>query len=349
MNVVILAAGRGTRMRSATPKLLHDFCGRPLIDWPVAAALSAGAERVIVVVAEEGPLVDALPEGVLVARQAQPDGTGGAVLAAAEQIDRDATVIVLAGDVPLVEPSLLRELAAAHQRSDAAATMVTMVLANPEGYGRVVRDADGAVERVVETKEPSGASAAELAINEVNTGVFAFSAAPLLEALGGVAPVGGELYLPGVLPLLRAGGGVLATLPADDPALLAGVNDRAQLAAARTEAERRIQERHMLAGVTIVQPQSTSIGRSSCASSANAPISASRFLCGRLADRLNRTRRSPSPRRSPSWARSMRCSPTVMARRARTGRWCAPLSATTATTPLQNYCYSTRSGSCNPG
>jgi bifunctional UDP-N-acetylglucosamine pyrophosphorylase/glucosamine-1-phosphate N-acetyltransferase len=214
---------------------------------------------VIVVVAEEGPLVDALPEGVLVARQAQPDGTGGAVLAAAEQIDRDATVIVLAGDVPLVEPSLLRELAAAHQRSDAAATMVTMVLANPEGYGRVVRDADGAVERVVETKEPSGASAAELAINEVNTGVFAFSAAPLLEALGGVAPVGGELYLPGVLPLLRAGGGVLATLPADDPALLAGVNDRAQLAAARVEAQRRIQERHMLAGVTIVEPQSTSI------------------------------------------------------------------------------------------
>ena len=259
MNVVILAAGRGTRMRSATPKLLHDFCGRPLIDWPVAAALSAGAERVIVVVAEEGPLVDALPEGVLVARQAQPDVTGGAVLAAAEQIDRDATVIVLAGDVPLVEPSLLRELAAAHQRSDAAATMVTMVLANPEGYGRVVRDADGAVERVVETKEPSGASAAELAINEVNTGVFAFSAAPLLEALGGVAPVGGELYLPGVLPLLRAGGGVLATLPADDPALLAGVNDRAQLAAARVEAQRRIQERHMLAGVTIVEPQSTSI------------------------------------------------------------------------------------------
>jgi bifunctional UDP-N-acetylglucosamine pyrophosphorylase/glucosamine-1-phosphate N-acetyltransferase len=122
-----------------------------------------------------------------------------------------------------------------------------------------VRDADGAVERVVETKEPSGASAAELAINEVNTGVFAFSAAALLDALGGVAPVGGELYLPGVLPLLRAAGGVLATLPASDPALLAGVNDRAQLAAARTEAERRIQERHMLAGVTIVQPQSTSI------------------------------------------------------------------------------------------
>jgi bifunctional UDP-N-acetylglucosamine pyrophosphorylase/glucosamine-1-phosphate N-acetyltransferase len=257
--VVILAAGRGTRMRSATPKLLHDLCGRPLIRWPLAAAHAAGAGRVVVVVAEENSLGDALGEDAVIVHQEQPNGTGGAVLAAAAQIERDATVIVLAGDVPLLEAGLLRDLAQEHQRSGAAATMVTMVLAEPSGYGRVVRDSAGAVERVVETKNPSEASAAELAITEVNTGVFAFSGGALLDVLAGVAAVDGEVYLPGVLPLMRAAGGALATFAASDAALLLGVNDRAQLAAVRAEAQRRIQERHMLAGVTIVQPQSTSI------------------------------------------------------------------------------------------
>jgi bifunctional UDP-N-acetylglucosamine pyrophosphorylase/glucosamine-1-phosphate N-acetyltransferase len=181
------------------------------------------------------------------------------VLAAGPQIDRNGSVIVLAGDVPLVGAALLRELAAEHARSGAAATMVTAVLDDPRGYGRVVRDASGAVERVVETKHSGEASAGELELREVNTGVFAFAPEILLEQLAAVAPIGGEIYLPSVLPLIRAAGGTIATVTGEDPALLLGVNDRAQLAAVRAEAQRRIQERHMLAGVTIVQPASTSI------------------------------------------------------------------------------------------
>jgi bifunctional UDP-N-acetylglucosamine pyrophosphorylase/glucosamine-1-phosphate N-acetyltransferase len=257
--IVILAAGRGTRMHSATPKLAHDLCGWPLIHWPVAAARAAGAARVIVVVSEESPLEGALPHGVLSATQASANGTGGAVLAAAPQIDGSDSVIVLNGDVPLVDAALLRELAAQHEQSGAAATMVTIELDDPRGYGRVVRDADGIVERVVETKNSGEASASELEIREVNTGVFAFKADILLEQLARVAAVGDEIYLPGVLPLIRVAGGALATFAAEDAALLLGVNDRAQLAVVRGEAQRRIQERHMHAGVTIVQPSSTSI------------------------------------------------------------------------------------------
>jgi bifunctional UDP-N-acetylglucosamine pyrophosphorylase/glucosamine-1-phosphate N-acetyltransferase len=246
-------------MHSATPKLAHDLCGWPLIQWPVAAARAAGAARVIVVVSEESSLDGALPHGVLSATQASANGTGGAVLAAAPQIDGSESVIVLNGDVPLVDAALLRELAAQHEQSGAAATMVTIELDDPRGYGRVLRDADGIVERVVETKNSGEASASELEIREVNTGVFAFKADVLLEQLARVPAVGEEIYLPGVLPLIRAAGGALATFAAEDPALLLGVNDRAQLAAVRGEAQRRIQERHMLAGVTIVQPSSTSI------------------------------------------------------------------------------------------
>ena len=259
--VVILAAGRGTRMRSATPKLRHDLCGRPLLAWPIAAALDAGADHVVVVVGAEGPPLDELGEGVALAVQTQPLGTADAVAAAAAHIDRDAVVIVLAGDVPLIEPGLLRELAGAHTSGGAVATMVTAVLDDPRGYGRVVRGADGAVERVVETKVKGDATEAELAITEVNTGIYAFHGGALLDALAqvGTDNAQGERYLPDVVAIMRAGGGTVAAFAAGDPAVVMGVNDRAGLAVVREEAERRIQERHMLAGVTIVQPGSTSI------------------------------------------------------------------------------------------
>jgi len=257
--VVILAAGRGTRMRSATPKLAHDLCGRPLLHWPIAAAREAGAARIVAVLSVQQPLSEIVPDDVLSVTQAAPDGTGGAVLAARAQIGGSGTVIVLAGDVPLVDPGFLTALHAEHEGSGAAATMVTIRLDDPSGYGRVVRGADGEVERVVETKNDGEATPAELELREVNTGVFAFEPSALFDALGNVEPVGGEIYLPGVLPLIRAAGGHIATYEARDSALLLGVNDRAQLAQVRAQAQRRIQERHMLAGVTIVEPASTSI------------------------------------------------------------------------------------------
>jgi bifunctional UDP-N-acetylglucosamine pyrophosphorylase/glucosamine-1-phosphate N-acetyltransferase len=269
--VVILAAGRGTRMRSATPKLAHDLCGRPLLAWPVEAARAAGARRVVVVVAPDDTLAGLLsPErggpppwghGVELAVQHVALGTADAVSAAAEKIERDGVVIVLAGDVPLIEAELVRELGAAHGASDAAATMVTAVLDDPRGYGRVVRDESGELVRVVETKVAGDASEAELAIAEVNTGIYAFDGGALLDALDevGTENAQGERYLPDVLAILRARGERIATFAASDPAVVLGVNDRVGLAAARAEAQRRIQERHMLAGVTIVQPSSTSI------------------------------------------------------------------------------------------
>src|SRR5579859_7722536 len=169
--VVILAAGRGTRMRSATPKLAHDLCGRPLLAWPLAAARAAGAARTVVVVGPDGPPIAELGEGVEVAVQRRPLGTADAVASAATQIERRGVVIVLAGDVPLVEASVLRELLIAHERAGGAATVATAVLEDPRGYGRVVRDAAGEIERIVETKAAGDASDAELSIREVNTSI----------------------------------------------------------------------------------------------------------------------------------------------------------------------------------
>jgi bifunctional UDP-N-acetylglucosamine pyrophosphorylase/glucosamine-1-phosphate N-acetyltransferase len=259
--VVILAAGQGTRMRSRTPKMLHEICGRPMIDWPVAAALEAGARKVVVVGGADRALEDRLPEGVVLAVQPEPNGTGGAVLAAAEHLDGDAPVLVLNGDVPLVTPHAIESLVGAHVRNGAAATMMTMTLADPSGYGRVVRDASGAVERVVETKRPGDATADELAIREVNAGIYAFEALALLDALGrvGTDNAQGEIYLPAALELMRRDGARVAAHSVEDPSVLLGVNDRVELATARAIAQQRIREGHMRAGVTLVDPASTVI------------------------------------------------------------------------------------------
>ncbi len=265
--VVILAAGQGTRMRSATPKLLHPLCGRPVVDWPIAAARAAGAQKVVVVGGPDRALAPAVAVAagddadVVLAVQQEPRGTADAVQSAAEHIDRDAPVIVICGDVPLMTGEALRALAQTHADHHATATMLTMILDDPTGYGRVVRGPDGAVERVVETKQPGDATPAELDIREVNGGVYAFAGGDLLDALAQVTPdnAQGELYLPDVLPILRAQDKVVAAHTVDDPALALGINDRGDLAAVRAIAQQRIHARHMAAGVTIVDPGSTVI------------------------------------------------------------------------------------------
>jgi bifunctional UDP-N-acetylglucosamine pyrophosphorylase/glucosamine-1-phosphate N-acetyltransferase len=257
--VVIMAAGEGTRMRSRTPKMLHDLCGRPMIGWPVAAALAAGAAEVVVVGGPDRAIEGYLADGVVLVEQAQANGTGGAVLAAAEHIG-DGPVLVLNGDVPLITAEALTGLMEAHAQGGAA-TVATMVLDDPRGYGRVVRGADGSVERVVETKRPGDATAEELRIGEVNSGVYAFDGALLLEALRRLdtANAQGELYLPGVLELLARDGARVAAHLVEDAGLLLGVNDRVELARVRALAQQRIHEAHMCAGVTIVDPASTLI------------------------------------------------------------------------------------------
>jgi len=259
--VVILAAGQGTRMRSALPKVLHPLCGRPLVHWPIHAARDAGAGRIVVVDSAARPLDGHLPHDVLLAVQERPDGTADALEAAAAAFPEDGAVVVLSGDVPLVTAAFVSELMAAHAASGAAATMATMLLDDPGDYGRVLRDETGAVTGVVEAKGGGDATGEQLAIREVNTGIFAFDARALRAALPrvGADNAQGERYLPDVLPLLRAAGHTVAAHVVADATLTLGVNDRADLAAVRAIAQARIHDRLMRAGVTIVDPASTTI------------------------------------------------------------------------------------------
>jgi bifunctional UDP-N-acetylglucosamine pyrophosphorylase/glucosamine-1-phosphate N-acetyltransferase len=266
--VLILAAGQGTRMRSRTPKVLHELCGRPMVLWPVHAALRAGAGRVIVVDAPQRAIEPVLPQGVELAVQERANGTGGAVAAALARLDAGseadpaAPVLVLSGDVPLIGAETIETLVEAHRQSGAAMTVASAVLDDPSGYGRVVRDADGAVQRIVETKRAGDSTQAERELREVNTGVYAFALSALRTALPrlGTENSQGELYLPQVLELLRADGAVVAAHPlADAATLLLGVNDRASLARVRRIAQDAIHREHMLAGVTIVDPHATVI------------------------------------------------------------------------------------------
>ncbi len=259
--VLILAAGQGTRMRSATPKVLHELCGRPMVLWPVHAALQAGAGKVVVVDSPAKALEAILPAAVKLAVQPKSNGTGGAVIAAAPEIDPNAAVMILSGDVPLVSAQAIAELLAAHTAAGTPATMATTVLADPSGYGRVVRDSAGNVQRVVETKKAGDATPQELEISEVNTGIYVFDGQALLDTLPGLTAdnAQAELYLPQVLDLLRADGHAVAAHKVDDPGLVLGVNDRVALSHVTALAQQAIHERHMRAGVTIVNPPATVI------------------------------------------------------------------------------------------
>jgi bifunctional UDP-N-acetylglucosamine pyrophosphorylase / glucosamine-1-phosphate N-acetyltransferase len=265
-------------MRSRTPKVLHELCGLPMVLWPVRAALAAGAGQVVVVDSPERALQGVLPVGVRLAVQPQSNGTGGAVVAAMAQLAAgaaegaetaegagdaggDAPVVILSGDVPLVRAETIAELVHAHESSGAGATMASTVLDDPSGYGRVVRDGDGAVVSVVETKTDGDATPEQLQIREVNTGVYVFSAQALREALPRLSAdnAQGELYLPQALDLIRGDGGTVAAHAVADERLVLGVNDRAALAQVRALAQEAIHARHMAAGVTIVDPRATVI------------------------------------------------------------------------------------------
>jgi bifunctional UDP-N-acetylglucosamine pyrophosphorylase/glucosamine-1-phosphate N-acetyltransferase len=252
-------------MRSATAKVLHEICGRPMVLWPVLAARQAGAGRIVVIDSPQRATEGVLPEDVELVVQEQPDGTGGAVAAALAKLgqssDPEAPLLVLSGDVPLVSAEAIEELVEAHRTAGAAATMATAVLEDPAGYGRVVRDGDGRLERVVETKRAGDSTQAEREIREVNTGIFVFDPAALRRALPrlGTDNAQGERYLPQVLDLIKADGAPITAHLVDDERLVLGVNDRLSLARVRGLAQRAIHERHMLAGVTIVDPGATVI------------------------------------------------------------------------------------------
>jgi bifunctional UDP-N-acetylglucosamine pyrophosphorylase/glucosamine-1-phosphate N-acetyltransferase len=259
--VVILAAGQGTRMRSSVPKLLHQICGRAMIGWPIAAARGAQAARIVVVQSPNTPLDAYLDADVVTVIQERAQGTADAVKAAGQYLDTQAPVVVLNGDAPLITPATVHALALQQEQSGAGATLLTAELEDPSGYGRVVRAADGSVEKVVETKRPEDATADELLIKEINSGIYAFDGPALIDALAQVGNdnAQAEYYLPDVLSIMRAAGRTVSAVRLADASELLGVNDRAQLADVQRVAQARIQRTHMLAGATIISPETTLI------------------------------------------------------------------------------------------
>lgn len=257
--VLVMAAGEGTRMRSSVPKVLHPVCGRAMVAWPVLAAREAGAGRVYAIVSPERDISAGLPEGVETIVQPAPDGTGGAMRAALDAIRDSDEVVVLSGDHPLVSAEMIRSLLDVHRSAGAAATLMTVELDDPGSYGRIVRDEGGDVTEVVETKHPENVPAEHLAIREVNVGTYAFDPAPFAAALEGIGAgnEAGEYRIGDVLPVLRERGLRVVAYEAGNPHANLGVNTRADLAVVAREARRLICERHMLAGVTITDPDAT--------------------------------------------------------------------------------------------
>jgi bifunctional UDP-N-acetylglucosamine pyrophosphorylase / glucosamine-1-phosphate N-acetyltransferase len=261
---VILAGGKGTRMRSQTPKLLHRAAGRTLLEWITSAVAEAGAEPVVAVVpAGGGDVAEGVPGWVRTAEQAVPLGTGDAARSAGPALAGfEGDVLVLNGDHPLTDPATLRELVDAHRAAGAAASVLTFTRTAAIGgdFGRVVADGDQ-VARIVEVRD---AGPAERALTEVSSGIFVFRSAALWPALGRLSADNdqGELYLPDVVAALRSDGERVIAHHHDDATIALGVNTRADLAEAARILRARIARRHMLEGVTIVDPASTHIDAS---------------------------------------------------------------------------------------
>ena len=257
--VLIMAAGQGTRMRSETPKVLHRIAGKMLVEWVIDAARAAGAGRVVAVVRPGDGVAEGLPQGVEVVEQREGEGTGAAVLAARKALADRGPVIVLSGDQPLITTDQLEALLAEHEDRGAVATLLTTDQLDPAGYGRIVRDSDGSVDRIFETKRTDGLTREELAVREINLGTYVFEAKALFDALDQVGLEKGERYLTGVFPVIRQNGGTIAAHSTDDADAAIGVNDRAGLMQAEMAVQRRLIEQHARAGVTFLHPDSTRV------------------------------------------------------------------------------------------
>ncbi|HWX10230.1 MAG TPA: NTP transferase domain-containing protein, partial [Gaiellaceae bacterium] len=256
---VVMAGGLGTRMKSATPKHLHPVLGRRLVDWVIRAAEDAGVRRIVVVTSPE---TAGLFDGHEVAVQQSPLGTGDAVRSARGTLAGVAgDVLVLNGDVPALPAELVRALVATHRAAGAAGTVLAFEPPDPRAYGRIVRDASGGLARIVEAAD---ASPEELALREVNSGIYVFRAEKLWPALERLEPhnAQGELYVTDTLGLLVGDGDPVAVHTAPVAWEVEGINTRVELAAVTAALRDRINEAHMLAGVTIVDPASTWIDES---------------------------------------------------------------------------------------
>ena len=262
--IVVLAAGQGTRMKSSRPKVLHELAGVPLLGHVLATARELSAAHVVTVVRHERDLVAAaveefLPEAVVVDQDDIP-GTGRAVQVAVDALpaDFDGDVVVVSGDVPLLDAATLSGLLEAHRRATAAATLLSAIVDDATGYGRVVRDADGSLSRIVEHRD---ASDEERAITEINSGTYVFTVSALRSRLPrlGADNDQGELYLTDVVGMLRGDGEPVEAVPVGDAWVVEGINDRVQLSRAAARLNAMIVRGWQLAGVTVHDPNSTRI------------------------------------------------------------------------------------------
>ncbi len=260
--VVILAAGQGTRMKSTTPKVLHRIGGKPLISHVLDTAAGLQPETVIAVVRHEREqvaqaILDHAPGTVIVDQDDVP-GTGRAVELAIAALpgDFDGSIVVLSGDAPLIDVPTLERLVSGHIEARRGMTLLSAIFDNPTGLGRILREHDGAMVGIVEEKD---ASEAQRRITEINGGIYVFARAALSRALDEIDTnnAQAEKYLTDAAARILAVGGLVDAVATDDPWLIAGVNDRAQLADAGRELNRRIVLRHQRAGVTVVDPATT--------------------------------------------------------------------------------------------
>jgi len=259
--VVVLAAGLGTRMKSELPKVLHLLYGQPLLAYVLRTAVSLPAERLLVVVGYREDLVRETFRGWPVGWVSQPRqlGTGHAAMQAAEALrDHEGDVVVLMGDAVFLEPETLRKALAEHSSAGARATVVTGVLEDPTGFGRMVRDTDGQVKAIVEERD---ASPQEKAIREVNSGCYVFDCGRLRSALEKLRPANQqkEYYLTDVVRLLVEEGDTVISVAAEDAREILGINTRAELAQAARLLQERTLKGLMLAGVTVVDPATTHV------------------------------------------------------------------------------------------
>ena len=260
VKAIVMGAGKGTRMKSEQAKVLHEVAGMPMVRWVLDAAVAAGSQRTVVVVGHQADAVIAvLPDGTPTALQVDQIGTGDAARLglAALAPDADDAVLILPGDSPMLGADTLRRLITLHHDSGAAGTLLTSVPDDPTGYGRVVRNTDGSVARIVEQRD---ADAEELAIGEVNSSVYVFRAGDLAPALDSIEPgnAQGEYYLTDVIGVLAAGGARIAAHIAD-AAETEGVNSLDQLAAVAADLRRRINRQWMAEGVWMQDPDRTYI------------------------------------------------------------------------------------------
>lgn len=257
---VILAAGMGTRMKSKMPKVLHKVCGKPLSKWVIDASEAAGVDKVCAVVGHKAETVkEVLGDVCKFALQAEQKGTGHAVMQAIDVIKNSkGEVVILNGDTPLITAETINKAIEYHKNNGNQATVITAILDDATGYGRIVRDNDGSVLKIVEQKD---ASKEEKKINEVNSGMYVFDAQSLVYALDKITPnnAQGEYYLTDTLEILLSAGKKIGGYAISDNDEIRGINDRVQLNEAEKIMQKRINEYHMRNGVTMRNPESVYI------------------------------------------------------------------------------------------